>query len=360
MSKSIFQNFPEAKQLLGLRTEELAGYLLEHFHSLSLGQQQQAMAHNLANDISSRYRARKEDIYRAISTACQWLINKGFLVPIGPQGVLELTGEGNQTKTATALRAYLGAEPEPSALLASQDFNNSTETKPTIPINLEHANGLYEKAKRLIHETERLDQNTAKIIVESADDAIKEFGTTNQEKKVELKGWKKEAESVLPPDTIEELRKRAEAKLIGKTYPGSEPRRNFVLWVIGIGVVAVILISVYWTLFPRKEGQSAAETNPTNKLNASPTPTTYLSPAPASPLPSPGQTKISSPDERARQLKQEGERLMNAGKYNEAKIKFNKALKITGISVDLESQLRKLRIRAETMDSQKELSHESA
>src|SRR5437588_10037234 len=80
-----------------------------------------------------------------------------------------------------------------------------------------HAITLYEKVRALMQST--LDENNARIIAESADDAINEFGNTNQEKKVELRKWKAQAELVLPPSTIEELRKRAEGQLLKKSYP---------------------------------------------------------------------------------------------------------------------------------------------
>ncbi|HVS83297.1 MAG TPA: hypothetical protein VHE60_16335 [Pyrinomonadaceae bacterium] len=100
-----------------------------------------------------------------------------------------------------------------------------------------NANRLHDKVKSLIQNSEQLDEAKARIIVESADDAIKEFGSTNQEKKVELRKWKAQAELVLPPGTIEELRKRAEGELLKKAYPRNVILRNILLTIVILAVI---------------------------------------------------------------------------------------------------------------------------
>jgi tetratricopeptide (TPR) repeat protein len=104
---------------------------------------------------------------------------------------------------------------------------------------LTSADQLYDKVKSLIQDTKPLDENTARIIVESADDAIKEFGSTNQEKKIELKRWKAQAEQILPPDNIEEFRKRAERQLLQKTYLRHRLARTTLLTLLSLTVVGV-------------------------------------------------------------------------------------------------------------------------
>jgi hypothetical protein len=105
--------------------------------------------------------------------------------------------------------------------------------------NTSYANQLYEKAKSL---SQNLDEHTAKLIIESVDDAIKEFGTTNQDKKVELRRIKAEAEKILPPDTIESLRKRAEGDLLQKVYPKQRTFRRVLLFVIAITILVTPLV----------------------------------------------------------------------------------------------------------------------
>jgi len=370
VSKPIFQNLPEAQQLLELRTEELAGYLMEHFHSLSFGQRQQAMAHNLANDISSRYHARKDEVYQAISIACQWLINRGFLAPVGPQGILVTTDEGSRTTTAADLRSYLRGDETASQSIqkplretglsnqpSAQNSKSSTGFDQTHQTNLVHANELYQKVKRLIHETKSLDEKTATLIVELADDAIKEFGNTNQEKKVELRQIRTRAESVLPPETLEELRKRAEGRYLRSFYPKSPVLRWLLLGIIGLGVMVSILLGFYKTLFGGSASPNSVDTRPSPTLNPSstlsPSPTPIVSPNPirASPEQRSLPAQALSADQRAGQLKQEAARLMNSGKYKEAISKLNQALRINGISASVESELKNLRIEAVTMAS---------
>jgi hypothetical protein len=52
------------------------------------------------------------------------------------------------------------------------------------------AEKLYEEVKELIEANQTLEPPVARLVIEKADDALKEFGNTNQEKKVELREWK--------------------------------------------------------------------------------------------------------------------------------------------------------------------------
>jgi hypothetical protein len=124
------------------------------------------------------------------------------------------------------------------------------------------ANQLYEKVKSLIQNSAALDETKARIIVESADDAIKEFGNTNQEKKVELREWKKRAELVLPPCTIEELRKRGEGQVIRKVFPSPGVSQSIFLWAVGIGVIATILFGLISLVLHRESKQQVRQEPP--------------------------------------------------------------------------------------------------
>jgi hypothetical protein len=136
--------------------------------------------------------------------------------------------------------AYKNLEEQVKNFYGDQTGENQSDANEELTL----ANQLYDKAQSLIQNLSALDENTARIVVESADDAIKEFGSTNQEKKVQLREWKAKAELVLPPGTIQELRKRAERELLKKSYPKSTRMRNVVLAVVG---VAVILLGL-WSL----------------------------------------------------------------------------------------------------------------
>jgi hypothetical protein len=111
--------------------------------------------------------------------------------------------------------------------------------KPQFEAGLEHAHFLYEKAKTLIDRSLNLDETTARVIVETVDDAIKEFGSKHQEKKIELKEWRRRAELVLPPETLEELRKRAESGFFKRFFP-----QNSRLRAVFIVIVFVIIVLV--------------------------------------------------------------------------------------------------------------------
>jgi hypothetical protein len=98
------------------------------------------------------------------------------------------------------------------------------------------AEALFEEAKALTKDgLKNADQ--AKLLIEKAEDAIKEFGNTNQDKKLELKKWKEMAALVIPPSTLEDLKKRSEGEFLSKVYPKSPALRNTLF-----GIVILILI----------------------------------------------------------------------------------------------------------------------
>jgi hypothetical protein len=114
---------------------------------------------------------------------------------------------------------------------------------------------LFEEVQTLT--TQRsLDVETARLLIEKADDAIREFGNTNQEKKVQLRKWKDDAELVLPPQTIDDLRKRAEGQILKKSYPKSARTRNILLVLVGAGVILLGLWSLRNVIGVRRELRS--------------------------------------------------------------------------------------------------------
>lgn len=105
MSRSIFQNIPDAEKLLGMDVEELAGYVLEHLHSLSAHEfQSNSHPGNLANHIASRYPTPyKQNVDGVIRQAINWLTNRDYLYPRNNEGWLSFTKRGQNIKTADDL-----------------------------------------------------------------------------------------------------------------------------------------------------------------------------------------------------------------------------------------------------------------
>jgi hypothetical protein len=123
-----------------------------------------------------------------------------------------------------------------------------------------HAHHLYEQAKILV--STPLDRNKAKLVVELVDDAIKEFGITNQEKKVELRTMREMAEEVLPPKTIEELRKRAEGHTLEKMYPKGRTTRRALYLIVMVIVSFFGLLALKRVTLNRSEGKTTDESSP--------------------------------------------------------------------------------------------------
>jgi hypothetical protein len=141
-----------------------------------------------------------------------------------------------------------------------------------------HATELYEKVGDLIRREGEMDADNARLIIELADDAIKELGTTNHEKKVELRRWKSEAEAALPPTTVKELGERAQGLLLKKTYPKKISWRNALLIAVIIVTVVIYLTTPLKRYFrPPRSGVSnqtiaPAVPSPTTTPNRQPQP----------------------------------------------------------------------------------------
>ncbi|HEY0173217.1 MAG TPA: hypothetical protein VGB98_19565 [Pyrinomonadaceae bacterium] len=163
------------------------------------------------------------------------------------------------------------------------------------PNELAHAHALYKKARSLSTHGTPLDAVTAERIVMTARDAIKEFGSTNQEKKIELEKMIKVAEEVLPPPTIAELKMRAEGTIIRTLHPKGRRLRKFVY-----ASVAILIVFVPAAMFLRQafKGQDApVHAGPTPKPappDATPTQVVYT--ATPAPTPTPPSEPSPTPD----------------------------------------------------------------
>ena len=107
-------------------------------------------------------------------------------------------------------------------------------------INIKHANYLYVQVSELCQDWRSVDLVKARLIVERATDAIASFGKTNHEKKVQLKEIIEKAEQVIPPDSIDGLKKRAEKFILKIIYPKSRRLRNVLVASIG----AILFLSI--------------------------------------------------------------------------------------------------------------------
>ncbi|MFL6335305.1 MAG: hypothetical protein ACJ754_18490 [Pyrinomonadaceae bacterium] len=125
------------------------------------------------------------------------------------------------------------------------------------------AEDLYSKAKDLYGDGNDIDEDKARRIIEYADDAIREFGNTNQEKKVELRRWKTEAEAVLPPGTLEELRKRAEGELLKRSFPRNKLPRIVLLALVALIVIIVGALALKKEFTTNKSGPTKIYPSPT-------------------------------------------------------------------------------------------------
>ena len=244
MSRSIIQNLPNAADLVRMESGELAGYVLEHLHTLSASQLDQASPHNVSVWIGALYASLRDEVQLATYRACEWLIRNEYLETKNDQGFFTVTRKGNSIKTATDFKpdstqatAAKPANTSPRQETSEKERGASAAKAPGDRTGLAHAEQLYEKVKNLTAGGIPSDESTASIIVELVDDAVKEFGSTNQDKKVELRRIKEKAEEVLPPRTVEELRKRAEGQILKRTFPRNRIIRNVVLLIIGSGTI---------------------------------------------------------------------------------------------------------------------------
>lgn len=180
------------------------------------------------------------------------------------------------------------------------DSNASNPQQHNGSDNVSHALALYEKAKALSQYAKPLTPDIAKIIIVTAEDAIRGFGDTNQEKKIELKGMIDDAKELLPSETFDELKKRFEQKTLKKIHPKNKVLRNGLYVIVGLIVVGSTALGLFKSFAGRAE---SADTDPhPAPFTVQPTPmnpeVAYVptpSPIPQEPTPSPTEMPQSSP-----------------------------------------------------------------
>ena len=93
-----------------MEPEEVAGYVLEHLHTITEGKSQRFHAGNLALEISRSYPIHEqEQISDAVRLGCQWLKNHDFIYERTDKGFFDFTKKGQGITTAAELLASLGA-----------------------------------------------------------------------------------------------------------------------------------------------------------------------------------------------------------------------------------------------------------
>lgn len=103
MSQTINQNLPDPEDIISIDKEKLAGFVLEHLHTLSANQWQQASSNNIANDVSRSYPTYKDKIYAKVLTACEWLLINDYLEIRNAQRFFVSTDKGRAVRTAKEL-----------------------------------------------------------------------------------------------------------------------------------------------------------------------------------------------------------------------------------------------------------------
>jgi len=119
---------------------------------------------------------------------------------------------------------------------------------------IKQAINLYSQVIVMSQNWQSVDEVKARLIVEYAKDATELFGTTNQEKKVELNRIAERAGQVVPPDSVDSLRKRSEKLVLQLLYPKNGMLRNGLLMAIGAIIIAPILLSEF---LPNKKTDSS-------------------------------------------------------------------------------------------------------
>lgn len=181
-------------------------------------------------------------------------------------------------------------------------MNSPRDPQTPTPNELAHAHALYEKARALSTHATPLDAATAERIVVTARDAIKEFGSTNQEKKIELQKMIDAAEDVLPAATIAQLKMRAEGKIIKTLHPKGRRLRKLFYALVALLVVFVPAAMFLRQIFKGQDATVHTSPRPTPvPPDATPaqvvhTATPAQSPQPFEPSPTPSPTPATTTD----------------------------------------------------------------
>ena len=110
MTMSIHSLVPDAKALLELEPEELAGILMEHLNSLPTSEQQNLHRYNFSLDHTVREypHDQRAELRQALMEAWVWLEREGLLVPKpGSQGEwMVISRRGRQMQTRDQVHSY--------------------------------------------------------------------------------------------------------------------------------------------------------------------------------------------------------------------------------------------------------------
>lgn len=139
--------------------------------------------------------------------------------------------------------------------LSDRDSTNSPAVK--------YANNLYSTVVLMCKDWRTVDEAKARLIIEYVKDALKAFGDTNQEKKVELKEIFHRAESIASPDSIDSLKKRLERLFLKGIYPKNKKLRDIFFIAIGLGWLLAFSIPLIIYL------RSSTSSSPINISNTS-------------------------------------------------------------------------------------------
>ena len=118
---SIYSLVPDAKALLNLEPEELAGVLMEHLNSLPPSEQRGLNRYNfgLVHTVQEYPQDQREELSQALMEAWVWLEREGLLVPRpGEQGEwVVISRRGRQLRTRDQVDSYRRANCLPRQLL---------------------------------------------------------------------------------------------------------------------------------------------------------------------------------------------------------------------------------------------------
>ena len=114
MTVSIFRLVPDAKALLDLEPEELAGVLMEYLNSLFALRTARLNRYNfgLVHTVQEYPQNQQEELRQALMEAWVWLEREGLLVPKpGAQGEwVVISRRGHQLRTRERVDAYRRGE----------------------------------------------------------------------------------------------------------------------------------------------------------------------------------------------------------------------------------------------------------
>ena len=118
---SLYSLVSDAKALLELEPEELAGVLMEHLNSLSTLEQRQRLnrySFGLGHTVQEYPQDQRKELSLALMEAWVWLEREGLLVPkAGEPGGVVISRRGQQLRTRDQVHSYRRANWLPRQLL---------------------------------------------------------------------------------------------------------------------------------------------------------------------------------------------------------------------------------------------------